>query len=158
MVRDQAISDLAESRRKVASMEKDNTEFFQQQLANELDRASGQKKRSDSLTASSSTSSGPAPPPPPDASKIKKERKTVRFADPVILPVNNAVQYTPSIQPTGVQVSGPHGAVQPNTGASMPANPTPVTTNTREDDKPLPKTVREGASSFKKNQKGFRNS
>ena len=61
------------------------------------------------------------------------------------MPILNPVQNTPSHQPTGVQVPGPHGAVQPNTGGSMPANPTPVTNNTREDDKPLPKTVREGA-------------
>ena len=34
--------------------------------------------------------------------------------------------------------------------SSIPANPTPATNNTREDDKPLPKTVREGVAVRKK--------
>ena len=38
----------------------------------------------------------------------------------------------------------------PNTGASMPANPTPTVDPTREDDKPLPKTVREVVGTVKK--------
>ena len=34
--------------------------------------------------------------------------------------------------------------------SSVPANPTPSTNNTREDDKPLPKSVREGVAARKK--------
>ena len=44
---------------------------------------------------------------------------------------------------------GPHRTVMPNTGASMPSNPTPTVDNTREDDKPLPKSVREGLGTAK---------
>ena len=50
------------------------------------------------------------------------------------------------MQPTGVQVPGPRGAVMPNTGTGMPANPAPTTTNVRQDEKPLPVSMREGAS------------
>ena len=139
----------ATAQSQVATMQSEKKEFFEQSLANELERAR-RKKRSDGLTASSSTSGGAPPPPPPAGagSKVKKEKKTVKFSDeaPVVLPINNPAQNTPSNQPTGASVPGPRGAVMANTGASMPANPAPVTNNTREDDKPLEKSMREGAS------------
>ena len=91
------------------------------------------------------SSGPPRPPPPPDGGKVKKQKVT--------LPINNPVQFTPSQQPTGAQVTGPQRAVMPNTGASMPANPAPTVDPTREDDKPLPKTIREGLATVKKTTK-----
>ena len=67
----------------------------------------------------------------------------------VILPINNPAQGTSSNQPTGTTLPGPKQAVMPVT-SSTPANPPPATNNTREDDKPLPKTVREGMTNRKK--------
>ena len=57
------------------------------------------------------------------------------------MPINNPAQNTPSIQPTGVQLPGPKGAVMPN-DSRVPANPTPTVDNTRVDDKPIPKSIR----------------
>ena len=71
----------------------------------------------------------------------------------MVLPIDNPVQSTPSNQPTGVQVSGQHAAVMPNTSYT-PANPAPSGDNTRADDKPLPVSIREGklrATPVKKN-------
>ena len=51
----------------------------------------------------------------------------------------------PGNQPSGASVSGKERAVQPDGGLSIPANLPPSTNKTREDDKPLNKTVREGA-------------
>ena len=51
----------------------------------------------------------------------------------------------PSQQPSGVSVSGKERAVQPNAGLFIPANLAPPVNKTREDDKPLNKTMREGA-------------
>ena len=50
---------------------------------------------------------------------------------------------TQNIQPTGVQVPGPKGAVMPN-DSRVPANPTPTVDNTRADDTPIPKSIRGG--------------
>ena len=65
-------------------------------------------------------------------------------AGKVVIPRNNPAQNTPSNQPTGAQVPGPHGAVMLNT-THIPANPPSAVNNTREDDKPLPVSMREGA-------------
>ena len=59
--------------------------------------------------------------------------------------VQNPVIPMPSHQPSGVTVPGPQRAVQPNIGLSIPASLAPPVNNTREDDKPLNKTFREGA-------------
>ena len=79
---------------------------------------------------------GPSGPSGP-GSKVKKK------VGRIVLPRNNPAQNTPSNQPTGVQVPGQHGAVMPNT-TFIPANPPPTANNTREDDKPLPVSMREG--------------
>ena len=88
------------------------------------------KRRKDTLDAAAASSSNqPPPPPPPDKPKI----------------VQNPVVPMPSSQPSGVSVSGKERAVQPNAGLSIPANLAPPVNKTREDDKPLGKTMREGA-------------
>ena len=114
--------------------------MFEQQGGSAVELAKRQKKKNDGAAASSSNSR--PPPPPPDDRKAKKANQKPA---PVVLPITNSVQNTPSQQPSGAQVPGPRGAVMPNTGAAVPANPPPVTTNTREDDKPLKKSMREGA-------------
>ena len=53
------------------------------------------------------------------------------------------MQNTPSIQPTGVQVTGPKWAVMPNDSRAL-ANPIPTVDNTRADDTPIPKSIRGG--------------
>ena len=134
--------ELREARGQITTMQDERKAFLEQQVANEVEKAKRAKKRNDELTASSS--SGP-PPPPPDAGRVKKPKT-------VTIPINNPAQYTASNQPTGAQVPGPHAAVMPN-ASGMPANPTPTVDNTRDDDKPLPKSMREGAMTVKKNNK-----
>ena len=68
------------------------------------------------------------------------------------MPINNPAQNTPSLQPTGVQLPGPKGAVMPN-DSRAPANPTPTVDNTRVDDKPIPKSIRGGLLGAKANNK-----
>ena len=80
----------------------------------------------------------PRPPPTPGAGRIRK-----RPPRKVVLPIDNPAQATPSNQPTGVQVSGQHGAVMPNTSL-VPASLAPTGDNTRDDDKPIPVSIREG--------------
>lgn len=90
----------------------------------------------DSMEAVGANSSKPPPPAPGGAGvkvKVKKQKVT--------LPRNNAANPTPSNQPTGAQVTGPHGAVMPNK-SFIPPNPTPTVETTRADDKPLPKSIR----------------
>ena len=65
-------------------------------------------------------------------------------------PVTNPVVPVPSNQPSGAQVAGPRGAVQPNTGLAVPASPAPTVNNTRQDEKPETKTMSEGVAARKK--------
>ena len=99
------------------------------------------RRKQDFATASSSSSRPPGPPPGGAA----EEKRKYTFK-PQPLAIQNPVQPTPSIQPSGVQVPGQFGAAQPNTGIlSLPAHLAPSTNKTREDDKPESKTMREGA-------------
>ena len=79
------------------------------------------------------------------SAKMKKER-VAAVEEKRAKPTPNPAQKVPSQQPSGAQVEGPHRAVQANTGYAVPANPAPVANNTREDDKPLPLTAREGVA------------
>ena len=55
-------------------------------------------------------------PPQPELSDFtKREKDKSQKAAKVTLPRNNPARNTPSNQPTGAQVSGPHAAVMPNT-------------------------------------------
>ena len=102
-------------------------------MGNEVNKAEREKRKQDSATASSSGSSRP-PPGPPGGAAEKKRNDTFK---PQPLAIQNPVQPTPSIQPSGVQVPGQFGAAQPNTGIlSLPAHLAPPTNKTREDDKP----------------------
>ena len=87
------------------------------------------KRRKDTLDAAAASSSNQPPPPPPDKPKI----------------VQNPVIPMPSSQPSGVAVSGKERAVQSNGGLQIPVNLPPSTNKTREADKPLNKSMREGA-------------
>ena len=138
----------ASAQSRVTAMQGEWQDLFDQQMANEVERVRRKKKAGEALAVSSNSQ---PPPPPPGPAKVKKGR-VVTFAEdlprtaPSVLPLNNPAQNTPSHQPSGAQVPGPRSAVMPNTGASMPAHPTPTVNNTREDDKPLKKSMREGAS------------
>ena len=99
----------------VSRMEAEKRAFFEQQMLNEIEKARRKKMDNEKLVEASST--GGPPPPTPGAGRKQKE-KVWR------MPINNTVQNTPSIQPTGVQLLGPKGAVMPN-DSKIPANPTP---------------------------------
>ena len=88
-------------------------------------------------------------------SEEKKKNKELKKAEkksknePATLPANHLTQSTPSNQPAGTPLPGPKRAVMPVT-SSNPAKPAPATNETREDDKPLKKSIREGLVVAKK--------
>ena len=120
--KDQAVNALRASRQEVAALQQRELDIWSQMRDNQVTNAQREKERRDSATASSSGLDRSQP-----------------------LTIQNRLVPTPSHQPPGVSVPGKERAVQPNTGLSIVAHLAPPTNKTREDDKPLDNTFREGA-------------
>ena len=126
LIQDQALNTVVKKNKRIKELEVQQRDIWTALR----DRAVADgKRRKDTLDVAAASSSNQPPPPPPDKPKI----------------VQNPVVPMPSSQPSGVSVSGKERTVQPTGGLQIPANLPPSTNKTREDDKPLNKTMREGA-------------
>ena len=126
LIQDQALNTIVKKNKRIKDLEAQQRDIWTALMDRSV---ADSKRRKDTLDAAAASSSNQPPPPPPDKPKI----------------IQNPVVPMPSSQPSGVSVSGKERAVQPNGGLQIPANLPPSTNKTREDDKPLNKTMREGA-------------
>ena len=125
LIQDLALNTIVKKNKRIKDLEVQQLDIWTALM----DKAVADGKRwKDTLDAAAASGSN-QPPPPPDKPKI----------------VQNPVVPMPSSQPSGVSVSGKERAVQPTGGLQIPANLPPSTNKTREDDKPLNKSMRGGA-------------
>ena len=137
LLQDKTVDAFADKNKRISELELQQLDIWSALRDKAVADGDREKDKLYVATASSSNQPPPGPPGKPAIAKSKPAQKPVMVQNPAI-PM-------PSHQPSGVSVPGPQRAVQPNIGLSIPASLAPPTNNTREDDKPLNKTFREGA-------------